>query len=146
MLERDKIDFTRKESRLASVDYECSSSSQYIMGDFINNSRSLSNRRDLWSRDRTPPQRARDKRESASAHASSNSTDPSDKMALTSKVQYLDDTDPFASTNFPEPTRPPTYTFHLNIPLFQQIGGLHRLLNAPHNVRTELFISLLIFS
>ncbi|XP_078368383.1 FH1/FH2 domain-containing protein 3-like isoform X2 [Oculina patagonica] len=102
------------------------------MGDFNNNSRSFSHRRDLWSRDRTPPQRA--KRETPSAHASSDSTDPSVKMALTCKVQYLDDTDPFASTNFPEPTRPPTYTFHLNIPLFQQIGGLHRLLNAPHNI------------
>lgn len=57
------------------------------------------------------------------------------KMALTCKVQYLDDTDPFASTNFPEPTRPPTYTFHLNIPLCQQVDGLHRLLCAPHAVR-----------
>lgn len=57
------------------------------------------------------------------------------KMALTCKVQYLDDTDPFASTNFPEPTRPPTYTFHLTIALCQQIDGLHRLLSAPHAVR-----------
>ncbi|EDO36709.1 predicted protein [Nematostella vectensis] len=56
------------------------------------------------------------------------------KMALTCKVQYLDDTDPFASTNFPEPTRPPTYTFHLNIPLCQQVDGLHRLLCAPHAI------------
>ena len=56
------------------------------------------------------------------------------KMALTCKVQYLDDTDPFASTNFPEPTRPPTYTFHLTIALCQQIDGLHRLLCAPHAV------------
>lgn len=60
------------------------------------------------------------------------------KMALTCKVQYLDDTDPFASTNFPEPTRPPTYTFHLNIPLCQQVDGLHRLLCAPHAVREIL--------
>lgn len=133
MFERDKNDFTRKRSRLAGVDYECTSS-KHIMGDFKNNSRSLTYRRDLWSRDRTPPQRVRDKRERPSAHASSDSTDPSVKMALTCKVQYLDDTDPFASTNFPEPTRPPTYTFHLNIPLFQQIAGLHRLLNAPHSV------------
>ena len=56
-------------------------------------------------------------------------------MALTYKVQFLDDTDPFASTNFPEPSRPPTYTFHLNIPLGQQIASLHRLLKAPHSVR-----------
>lgn len=108
------------------------------MGDFKNNSRSFSHRRDLWSRDRTPPQRARDKRETPSAHAPNSATDSSVKMALTCKVQYLDDTDPFASTNFPEPTRPPTYTFHLNIPLFQQIAGLHRLLNAPHNVSVML--------
>lgn len=140
---RGKNVFTRKESRLVSVDYEWTSS-LHIMGDFNNNSRSFSHRRDLWSRDRTPPQRA--KRETPSAHASSDSTDPSVKMALTCKVQYLDDTDPFASTNFPEPTRPPTYTFHLNIPLFQQIGGLHRLLNAPHNVSSMLFISLFTFS
>lgn len=61
------------------------------------------------------------------------------KMALTCKVQYLDDTDPFASTNFPEPTRPPTYTFHLNIALCQQVDGLHRLLCAPHAVREPCY-------
>ena len=122
------------------MDYDCTSCI-LTMGDFKNNSRSLSYRRDLSSRD---TQRARDKRETPSAHASSGSTDSSVKMALTCKVQYLDDTDPFASTNFPEPTRPPTYTFHLNIPLFQQIAGLHRLLNAPHNVSLVLlFIPLL---
>lgn len=96
-----------------------------------NHSRCSSNRRDLWSRDKTPPQGS--SRDSESTHASI-SSESSVKMALTCKVQYLDDTDPFASTNFPEPTRPPTYTFHLNIPLFQQIAGLHRLLSAPHNI------------
>lgn len=50
------------------------------------------------------------------------------------RVQYLDDTDPFSSTNFPEPTRPPTFTFHINVPLVNQIGGVHRLLGAPHKV------------
>lgn len=144
MFERDKNVFTRKKSRLVSVDYECTRR-KHNMGDFKYNSRSLSNHRDLWSRDRTPPQRARDKRDSPSAHASRDSTESSVKMALTCKVQYLDDTDPFASTNFPEPTRPPTYTFHLNIPLFQQIGGLHRLLSAPHSVRYMLFISMSTF-
>ena len=124
------------------MDYDYTSC-KLTMGDFKNNSRSFSNRRDLWSRDRTPPHR--DKRETPSTHAPSSSTDSSVKMALTCKVQYLDDTDPFASTNFPEPTRPPTYTFHLNIPLFQQIAGLHRLLNAPHNVSLMLFIPLLSF-
>lgn len=51
-----------------------------------------------------------------------------------SRVQYLDDTDPFSSTNFPEPTRPPTFTFHVNVPLVNQIGGVHRLLEAPQKV------------
>ncbi|XP_065064822.1 FH1/FH2 domain-containing protein 1-like isoform X2 [Rhopilema esculentum] len=50
------------------------------------------------------------------------------------KVQYLDDTDPFNSTTFPEPSRPPTYSFQPNIPLCNQISGLHKLLRAPHNI------------
>lgn len=58
----------------------------------------------------------------------------SNEMAFTCKVQYLDDTDPFASTNFPEPTRPPSCTLYLNIPLCEQIAGLHKLLKPPHNV------------
>ncbi|XP_005738487.1 FH1/FH2 domain-containing protein 3 isoform X4 [Pundamilia nyererei] len=48
------------------------------------------------------------------------------------RVQFLDDTDPFNSTNFPEPTRPPLYTFREDIPLINQIAGVHRLLKAPH--------------
>ncbi len=51
------------------------------------------------------------------------------------KVQYLDDTDPFNSTTFPEPSRPPAYTFQPNISVCNQISGLHKLLKAPHNVR-----------
>ncbi|XP_054903535.1 FH1/FH2 domain-containing protein 3 isoform X1 [Poeciliopsis prolifica] len=51
---------------------------------------------------------------------------------LTCRVQFLDDTDPFNSTNFPEPTRPPLYTFREDIPLINQIAGVHRLLKAPH--------------
>lgn len=47
------------------------------------------------------------------------------------RVQLLDDTDPFNSTNFPEPTRPPLYTFREDIPLINQISGVHRLLKAP---------------
>ena len=65
------------------------------------------------------------------------------------RVQYLDDTDPFSSTNFPEPTRPPTYTFLTNVPLINQIAGVKRLLKAPHKVsiccrdwyRTRLTVS-----
>lgn len=56
------------------------------------------------------------------------------EMAFTCKVQFLDDTDPFASTNFPEPTRPPTCTLYLNIPLCEQIAGIYKLLKPPHNV------------
>uniref|UniRef100_A0A3Q2YZI8 FHOD1 N-terminal GTPase-binding domain-containing protein n=1 Tax=Hippocampus comes TaxID=109280 RepID=A0A3Q2YZI8_HIPCM len=52
------------------------------------------------------------------------------------KVQFLDDTDPFNSTNFPEPSRPPVYTFREDIPLINQIAGVHRLLRAPHKVCT----------
>ncbi len=50
------------------------------------------------------------------------------------RVQYLDDTEPFNSTNFPEPTRPPNYTFLKNVPLANQIAGVKRLLKAPHKV------------
>uniref|UniRef100_A0A8C6SB80 Formin homology 2 domain containing 3b n=1 Tax=Neogobius melanostomus TaxID=47308 RepID=A0A8C6SB80_9GOBI len=50
------------------------------------------------------------------------------------RVQFLDDTDPFNSTNFPEPTRPPLFTFRENIPLINQISGVHRLLKAPQKL------------
>lgn len=53
---------------------------------------------------------------------------------LVCRVQFLDDTDPFNSTNFPEPTRPPLYTFREDIPLINQIAGVHRLLKAPQKV------------
>ncbi|TNN86073.1 FH1/FH2 domain-containing protein 3 [Liparis tanakae] len=50
------------------------------------------------------------------------------------RVQFLDDTDPFNSTNFPEPTRPPLYTFREDIPLINQLAGIHRLLKTPHKL------------
>ncbi|XP_053570458.1 FH1/FH2 domain-containing protein 3 isoform X2 [Bombina bombina] len=50
------------------------------------------------------------------------------------RVQFLDDTDPFNSTNFPEPTRPPLYSFREDIPIINQIVGVHRLLKAPHKI------------
>ncbi|GFR77773.1 FH1/FH2 domain-containing protein 3 [Elysia marginata] len=50
------------------------------------------------------------------------------------RVQFLDDRDPFANTNFPEPTRPPNYPFLDNVPLISQIAGIHRLLEAPHRL------------
>ncbi|XP_054722165.1 FH1/FH2 domain-containing protein 3-like isoform X1 [Uloborus diversus] len=55
--------------------------------------------------------------------------------SLTCRVQYLNDIDPFsASTNFPEPARPPLYTLNVNIPLVNQVAGIHRTLKAPHKL------------
>ncbi|KAM9093811.1 FH1/FH2 domain-containing protein 3 isoform X8 [Sarcophilus harrisii] len=53
---------------------------------------------------------------------------------LVCRVQFLDDTDPFNSTNFPEPSRPPLYTFREDIALVTQLAGIHRLLRAPHKL------------
>ncbi|XP_074059913.1 FH1/FH2 domain-containing protein 3 isoform X1 [Macrotis lagotis] len=53
---------------------------------------------------------------------------------LVCRVQFLDDTDPFNSTNFPEPSRPPLYTFREDIALVTQLAGVHRLLRAPHKL------------
>ncbi|KAM8811250.1 FH1/FH2 domain-containing protein 3 isoform 2-T2 [Eudromia elegans] len=53
---------------------------------------------------------------------------------LVCRVQFLDDTDPFNSTSFPEPTRPPLYTFREDIPLATQLPAVHRLLRAPHKL------------
>lgn len=58
------------------------------------------------------------------------------------RVQFLDDTDPFNSTNFPEPTRPPLYTFREDIPLINQIAGVHRLLKSPHRVCSTVYYAL----
>ncbi|XDB59745.1 hypothetical protein ABFV05_013361 [Capra hircus] len=50
---------------------------------------------------------------------------------VTVRVQYLEDTDPFACANFPEPRRAPTCTLDRALPLGAQIPALHRLLGAP---------------
>jgi hypothetical protein len=63
-----------------------------------------------------------------------NNNGESNNGFITSRVQYLDDTDPFSSTNFPEPTRPPSYTFSLHLPLAECLSGIHRLLMAPHRI------------
>ena len=63
----------------------------------------------------------------------------------TCRVQYLDDRDPFNSINFPEPTRPPSYTFLQSVPLLNQISSVHRLLNAPHQVSLFECYSLMYF-
>ncbi|XP_042636793.1 FH1/FH2 domain-containing protein 1 [Orycteropus afer afer] len=50
---------------------------------------------------------------------------------VTVRVQYLEDTDPFACANFPEPRRAPTCSLDGALPLGGQIPALHRLLGAP---------------
>uniref|UniRef100_A0A672ZB96 FH1/FH2 domain-containing protein 1-like n=1 Tax=Sphaeramia orbicularis TaxID=375764 RepID=A0A672ZB96_9TELE len=47
------------------------------------------------------------------------------------RVQYLEDSDPFVCTNFPEPRRPPTVNVEENLPLSEQLPGIHKLLEAP---------------
>ncbi|XP_059210690.1 FH1/FH2 domain-containing protein 1 isoform X2 [Centropristis striata] len=47
------------------------------------------------------------------------------------RVQFLEDSDPFICTNFPEPRRPPTVSVEENLPLSEQLGGIHKLLEAP---------------
>ncbi|GLD55667.1 FH1/FH2 domain-containing protein 1-like isoform X1, partial [Lates japonicus] len=51
--------------------------------------------------------------------------------SITCRVQYLEDSDPFICTNFPEPRRPPTVNLEENLPLSEQIAGIHKLLEAP---------------
>ncbi|XP_045430932.1 FH1/FH2 domain-containing protein 3 isoform X16 [Pipistrellus kuhlii] len=53
---------------------------------------------------------------------------------LACRVQFLDDTDPFNSTSFPEPSRPPLFTFRQDLALGTQLAGVHRLLRAPHKL------------
>ncbi|XP_020845024.1 LOW QUALITY PROTEIN: FH1/FH2 domain-containing protein 1 [Phascolarctos cinereus] len=55
----------------------------------------------------------------------------SEAAAVTVRVQYLEDADPFACANFPEPRRAPTCTLDGALPLGAQIPALHRLLSAP---------------
>ncbi|XDV18234.1 hypothetical protein PO909_023972 [Leuciscus waleckii] len=50
---------------------------------------------------------------------------------ITCRVQYLEDSDPFVCTNFPEPRRPPHYDLNEHLPLNEQIAGVHKLLEAP---------------
>ena len=59
---------------------------------------------------------------------------PSAMAAITCRVQHLEDSDPFICTNFPEPRRPPTVNVEQNIPLSEQISGIHKLLQAPLKV------------
>uniref|UniRef100_A0A6Q2ZPT1 Formin homology 2 domain containing 1 n=1 Tax=Esox lucius TaxID=8010 RepID=A0A6Q2ZPT1_ESOLU len=49
---------------------------------------------------------------------------------ITCRVQFLEDSDPFVCTNFPEPRRPPPYDLDENLALNEQIAGIHKLLGA----------------
>ncbi|XP_041853639.1 FH1/FH2 domain-containing protein 1 isoform X2 [Melanotaenia boesemani] len=51
--------------------------------------------------------------------------------SITCRVQFLEDSDPFICTNFPEPRRPPTVDLEENLPLSEQVAGIHKLLEAP---------------
>uniref|UniRef100_A0A672R1C7 Formin homology 2 domain containing 1 n=1 Tax=Sinocyclocheilus grahami TaxID=75366 RepID=A0A672R1C7_SINGR len=46
-------------------------------------------------------------------------------------TQYLEDSDPFVCSNFPEPRRPLQYDLNEHLLLNEQIGGIHKLLEAP---------------
>ena len=53
---------------------------------------------------------------------------------FTCRIQYLDDSNPFVTNNFPEPTRPPSYAFLTSVPLNHQIASIHTTLKAPLKV------------
>ena len=58
---------------------------------------------------------------------------------FTCRVQFVNDLDPFASSNssFPEPMRPPLHTFSAGLPLADQLAPVLRLLSAPHQVENR---------
>uniref|UniRef100_A0A8C1YVG0 Formin homology 2 domain containing 1 n=1 Tax=Cyprinus carpio TaxID=7962 RepID=A0A8C1YVG0_CYPCA len=53
---------------------------------------------------------------------------------ITCRVQYLEDSDPFVCSNFPEPRRPLQYDLNEHLLLNEQIAGIHKLLEAPLKV------------
>jgi len=79
---------------------------------------------------------------SSSSIASSTTTNPlndssglnGSSSTLQCRIQYLDDTDPFASVNLPEPARPPSFTFLTSTVLSNQLSSVQKVLNAPHKV------------
>lgn len=52
----------------------------------------------------------------------------------TIKIQFLKDLDPFATTHFAEPSRPPVFAFKSDQPLCTQLPSIHRTLKAPHKI------------
>ena len=70
-----------------------------------------------------------------SASSSTTSTTSNDSPnTITCRVQYLNDSQPFNTTNFPEPPVPLKYPFLVNVNLGAQIHSVHHLLNAPLQV------------
>uniref|UniRef100_A0A673M8E7 FH1/FH2 domain-containing protein 1-like n=1 Tax=Sinocyclocheilus rhinocerous TaxID=307959 RepID=A0A673M8E7_9TELE len=60
--------------------------------------------------------------------------DSSEKVSvcvLMFRMQYLEDSDPFVCSNFPEPRRPLQYDLNEHLLLNEQIAGIHKLLEAP---------------
>ncbi|CAL8351109.1 unnamed protein product [Merluccius merluccius] len=53
---------------------------------------------------------------------------------VTCRVQYLEDSDPFVCTNFPEPRRPLVVDLDQNLAISEQIAGIQKLLGAPLRV------------
>ncbi len=53
---------------------------------------------------------------------------------ITCRLQYLEDSDPFVSSNFPEPRKPLQYDLNEHLLLNEQIAGIHKLLEAPLKV------------
>ena len=65
---------------------------------------------------------------------------------FTCRIQYLDDSNPFVTNNFPEPTRPLAFSFNTSVPLINQIANVHSHLNAPLKViYIVLYLSLSLF-
>lgn len=60
--------------------------------------------------------------------------DDTPSSTLQCRIQYLNDIDPFSSVNFPEPPRPPSFTFLTSTVLSNQLHSVHKVLDAPHNV------------
>lgn len=56
---------------------------------------------------------------------------------FTCRVQYINDSDPFATTSncYLEPMRPVTFKFRLHVNMGTQIPEVIRTLRAPHKVR-----------
>ena len=50
------------------------------------------------------------------------------------KIQFFRDLDPFATTHFSEPSRPPFFTIDTDRPLCEQLPSIHRTVRAPHAI------------